>query len=191
MSDQRAEVSPAGLIALFEDIFQSWKDAVGAKMVIATIINLADRNIIELELKKQRRVLGLGSSKKLIIHQKREVPQDILERRIAALVSRLDVRVRDVLLSFWAGPVPKPHQDVETWIQEELVRNGLMKKIEEKKRFRTRVSYTPLPTAFSLRSRVLDLKNQLDQFQRQYPQKYKQLRYEVNIGLELRTLYPV
>lgn len=191
MWDRRAKASPAGLIALFEDVFQSWKDSLGIKMIIATFINLANRDIIELKYKKQRQFLGRVSSTELFVHQKQEIPQDVLERRIAMHISGPDVRVRDIILNFWATPVPNPYQDIETWVKDELVRNGLMEKIEEKKLLRIRVVYKAIPNVtFPLQSRALELKNQIDQFQKQYPQKFKQLRYEVNISLGLRTYYP-
>jgi len=191
MWDQRAKASPAGLIALFDDVFRSWKDSLGIKMVIATFINLANRDIIELKYKKQRRFLGRVSLTELVVHQKREIPQEALEHRVAMHISGPNVRVRDIILNFWATPVPNPYQDIETWVKDELVRNGLMEKIEEKKHLRTRVVYKAIPTiAFPLQSRALELKNQIDQFQKQYPQKFKQLRYEVNISMELRTHYP-
>ncbi len=192
MWDRRAKASPAGLIALFEDVFRSWKDSLGLKMVIATFINLANRGFIKLEFKKQRRFLGRISLTELIVHQKREIPQEALERRIAMHISGPNVRVRDIILNFWATPVPNPYQDIETWVKDELVRNGLMEKIEEKKHFRTRIVYKAIPNVtFPLQSRALELKNQINQFQKQHPQKFKQLRYEVNISLRLRTYYPL
>ena len=75
---------------------------------------------------------------------------------------------------------------------EELEEMGLVEKVEEKKRFRKRVVFKPIPSVTDpLRSRALDLKNQVDQFMRQYPEKFKVLSYEVNMGFEDQTSYPV
>ncbi|MFQ6123920.1 MAG: hypothetical protein ACE5R6_04840 [Candidatus Heimdallarchaeota archaeon] len=191
MWNRRAKASPAGLIALFEDVFRSWKDSLGAKMVIATFINLVNRDIIELVFKKQRKFLGRVSLTELVVHQKRELPQEALERRVALHLSGPNVRVRDIILNFWDSPVPNPYQVIERWVKDDLVRYGLMEKIEEKVHLCTKVEYKAIPiVAFPLQSKALELKNQIEQFQKQHPQKFKQLRFEVNISLELRRRYP-
>jgi len=189
---KKEDVSPAGLIALFEDVFQSWKESLAFKMFIATIINFTERGLLDLELTTINRALGLGSSSELTVCQKQELPNDAIGRRITALTCRFNCRVRSILYSCWLRPCPKPQKDVERWVKEELEENGLMEKIEEKKRFRKRVVFKPIPYITDpLRSRALDLKSQVDQFKRQYPEKFKILSYEVNIGFETMTSYPV
>jgi len=57
---KKEDVSPAGLIALFEDVFQSWKESLAVKMFVATLINFSERGFLDLELTTKKRALRGG-----------------------------------------------------------------------------------------------------------------------------------